>query len=451
MAHMDRPNLLFILSDQHRATATGFDGNPDVRTPNLDALAREGVVFRRAISNVPVCSPARACLMTGQYALAHRVIVNDVPLESDAVHFAEALRSAGYRTGYIGKWHLAGGPWRSFIPPQQRKGFDFWRVCECTHDYNDSHYHAEEPGDRSWDGYDVFVQTNCAAEYIRAHARDARPFALFLAYGPPHDPYDTAPAEFRAGYEPAALTLRPNVPASEAEDVRQKLAGYYAHVTAIDEAVGRLVAALRGAGLFDNTVLIYTSDHGDMLGSQGRHTKEKPWDESVRVPFVLSWPGAQARTGMCIDQPLGSIDVMPTVLSLCGVTVPMTAEGVNYAPLIRGEPALCPEGVLFECIQPFGSWGKIYGGREFRGLRTRRYTYVRDRQGPWLLYDDSNDPYQMTNLCADDRHADTQRRLDALLRQHIAARGDRFLPGEAYMERFGYECDETGRVPIRQA
>lgn len=447
---MSRPNLLFIFSDQHRATATGFAGNPDVQTPNLDSLAERGVVFSRAVATLPVCSPARACLMTGQYPLKHGVIVNDVPLESDAVCFAEALRRAGYRTGYIGKWHLSGGPWRAFIPPGQRKGFEFWRACECSHHYNESPYHGDEPGERLWNGYDVFAQTDCAIEYINEHADGDRPFALFLAYGPPHDPYDTAPAEFRDLYDPDALKLRPNVPESEANSIRPKLAGYYAHITAIDEAIGRVVAATEEVGLLENTILVYTSDHGDMLGSHGRWTKEKPWDESVRVPCVLSWPAGQAQAGMHIPQPLGSVDVMPTMLDLCGAEIPPTVEGTSYAPLVRGEPMDCPEGALIECVQPFGSWGKIYGGREYRGLRTARYTYVRDREGPWLLYDDEEDPCQLSNLCDSPEHRGVQEWLDALLRQHIAARGDRFLPGESYMERFGYEFDKTGRVPIRE-
>lgn len=447
---MSRPNLLFIFSDQHRATATGFAGNPDVQTPNLDALAERGVVFSRAVATLPVCSPARACLMTGRYPLTHGVVVNDVPLESDAVYFAEALRRAGYRTGYIGKWHLSGGPWRGFIPPERRAGFEFWRACECSHQYHESPYHGNEPGERLWDGYDVFAQTDCAIEYISEHADGDQPFALFLAYGPPHDPYDTAPAEFRDLYDPDALKLRPNAPESEANGIRPKLAGYYAHITAIDEAIGRVVAATEEVGLLENTILVYTSDHGDMLGSHGRWTKEKPWDESVRVPCVLSWPAGQARAGVHVSQPLGSVDVMPTMLDLCGAEIPPTVEGTNYAPLVRGEPMDCPEGALIECVQPFGSWGKIYGGREYRGLRTARYTYVRDREGPWLLYDDEEDPCQLSNLCGSLEHREVQERWDALLRQHIAARGDRFLPGESYMERFGYEFDKTGRVPIRE-
>jgi len=143
----------------------------------------------------------------------------------------------------------------------------------------------------------VFAQTDCAIEHINEHADGDRLFALFLAYGPPHDPYETAPAEFRALYDPKALKLRPNVPRSEEESIRPKLAGYYAHITAINEAIGRVVAATQEAGLFEDTILVYTSDHGNMLGSHGRWTKEKPWDESVRLPCVLSWPVGQAQGG----------------------------------------------------------------------------------------------------------------------------------------------------------
>lgn len=445
---MKRPNLLFVLSDQHRGQATGYAGNPDVRTPNLDALARRSVVFDTAVSNIPVCTPARASLLTGQYPLTHRLIVNDIPLQAEAVHFAEALRDAGYLTGYIGKWHLAGGPWDAPIPADQRKGFAFWRACECTHDYFHSGYHGDGPQRRYWDGYDVFAQTREAVSFIESHAGGQEAVALFVSYGPPHDPYHPAPQPYASWYDPERLTLRPNAPEDQAARIRADLAGYYAHISAIDAAIGELTTALEEARAAEETILVYTSDHGDMLGSHGQRTKEKPWDESVRIPLVISCPGGQVSGGLRTDRPIGIVDLMPTVLDLCGIEIPQTVQGVSYGPVVRTGRGQTPEAVLIECIQPFGSWGKIYGGREYRGLRTARYTYVADRSGPWLLYDNRDDPYQLRNVCDDGRYADVRERLDGLLREQLDRQGDRFEAGETYMARFGYEADETGRVPI---
>jgi arylsulfatase A-like enzyme len=443
-----RPNLLFVFSDQHRADAVGYAGNPDVRTPNLDRFAESGLDFRNAVSTDPVCSPARASLLTGQYPLTHGVIVNEVGIQSDPVGMGDALRNAGYSTGYIGKWHIDGGRWTGFIPPERRLGFEYWRACECTHDYNHSVYHGDEPTNRVWEGYDVFCQTDDAGDFIRGRKRAGLPFALLLSYGPPHDPYHSAPERFKAMYDPDQLTPRPNVPPEAEVRTRQDLAGYYAHISAIDEAFGALVREIEQCGALEDTVIVYTSDHGDMLGSHGMRTKEKPWDESVRVPLLLSYPTRFGSRGRTIEQPLGTPDIMPTLLGLCGVEIPETVEGVDVFARIDEAPDPESDGALIECIHPFGSWGKIHGGREYRGLRTARYTYVEDREGPWLLYDNARDPYQLENLLGRETYVGTQQRLAAALAGHLREAGDRFERGEAYMDRYGYTYDETGRVPI---
>ncbi len=442
-----KPNLLFIFSDQHRGMDMACAGNPNLRTPNFDRLAETSVFFSTAVSNIPVCTPARASLITGQYPLTHELIVNDIPLFNHGVTVAEALKGAGYATGYIGKWHIAGGSWSAFIPEDQRKGFEFWRTCECTHDYNASIYHAEEPGTLQWEGYDAFAQTDCAMEYMKASKSGGQPFALFLSWGPPHDPYETAPEKYRKQYPPESITLRSNVPEDMADETREKLSGYYAHIAALDDAMGSILDFLKHNDLFENSVIVYTSDHGDMLGSQGHMTKEKPWDESIRIPLMIKAPDQAAGS---VDAPVGIVDLMPTVLDLCGVPIPSTVEGVSYASAVRGESTALPEGVLIECIQPFGSWGKIYGGREYRGLRTARYTYARDLDGPWLLYDNLKDPCQQTNLIDCPNYTEIREDHDAELMKMLDNLNDEFKNGEYYMDQFGYKGDETGRVPIEQ-
>ena len=270
------PNLLFVIADQWRAQAFGYAGDPDIRTPNLDRLQREGVQFVNAVSGMPVCSPMRASFLTGQRPLTHGVFLNDVPLNPEAVTIAKVLRAAGYDTGYIGKWHVNGDGRSAFIPRERRQGFDYWKVLECTHDYNHSAYYADGPERLYWQGYDAIAQTGDAQQYLRDHAQSQKPFFLVLAWGPPHDPYFTAPEKYRALYDPAKLSLRPNVPEAGRANAQKTLAGYYAHCTALDECVGELCRTLQETGLDENTLLVFTADHGDMLGSQGAYKKQRP-------------------------------------------------------------------------------------------------------------------------------------------------------------------------------
>ncbi len=444
-----RPNLVFVFADQWRAQAFGFAGDPNARTPHLDRLAGESLRFTHAVSGCPVCSPYRASLLTGQYWLTHGIFMNDVPLRDDAVSFAEALSAGGYDTAYIGKWHLDGRGRSSFIPPERRQGFDFWRVQECTHDYNNSHYYADDPEPRVWPGYDAEAQTEEAGRYISGAATGDRPFALFLSWGPPHDPYDTAPAAWREGFRPEDIVLRPNVPEASAEEARRVLAGYYAHCAALDACMGRLTGTLESAGIADNTLLVFTSDHGDMLGSQGMVKKQKPFDESIRVPLLARWPERLGRAGRDVGTLVNTPDLMPTVLGLLGVAAPEAVEGADYsAALLRGETPR-PEGTLLACVTPFGEWTRERGGREYRGVRTARHTYVRGLEGPWLLFDNESDPHQMENLCGVVAHAETERALDRLLSRMLAERGDDFLPGDEYVRRMGYVVDKTGTVAYK--
>lgn len=442
------PNIVYVFSDQHRAEATGYAGNPDVLTPHLDKLAKESVSFARAVAGIPVCCPSRACLMTGQYPLTHGIFVNDVPLGDTGVSMAEAFKAGGYDTAYIGKWHLDGRGRSAFIPKERRKGFDFWRVMECTHRYHSSYYYGDEPVKLLWPGYDAEEQTRCAQEYIRSR-QGGRPFLLVLSFGPPHDPYDTAPEAMRRLYDPSGLTLRPNVPKELEERSRRDLAGYYAHVTAIDACVGRLLETLREEGLEENTIFVYTSDHGDMLGSQGLQRKQKPYDESILVPFLLRYPRMFGSEGRVVRTPINTPDILPTLLGLSGLPIPDSVEGSDYSAFLRSEaPAPAgSESALLMCIQPNGEWHRGNGGKEYRGVRTERYTYVRDLNGPWLLFDNEEDPYQLRNLCGDDRHAALARELEELLQEHLARRNDEFLPGPEYVRRWGYVTDETGTVP----
>lgn len=440
-----RPNLVFIFADQWRAQATGYNGDPNAQTTNLDKLAKESVNMANAVSGCPVCSPYRASLMTGRYPLSHGVFLNDLTLNTKAVSIAQAYNGAGYDTGYIGKWHLNGYHRSAFISREDRQGFDFWKVMECTHSYNNSCYYADENIKLKWEGYDSIAQTREARRYIRAHA-EGKPFALFLSWGPPHAPYQTAPQKYKDLIRQEEIKLRPNIPDEFAAVARKDLAGYYAHIAALDDCIGQIVKTLGECGVEENTILVFTSDHGDLLYSQGQKNKQQPYEESIRVPFLLRFPAVLGRVGRKIDMPVNSPDIMPTLLGLSGIKVPDTVEGTDFSAVLRGDQKPCNEAVLISCPSPFGQWSRKQGGREYRGVRTRCYTYVRDLNGPWLLFDNKNDPYQLKNLCHKTEHKDLQANLEKILAKKLQQTNDEFLSGRTYIKRWGYKVSKSGTV-----
>ncbi len=444
-ANLRKPNLVFVFADQWRAQATGYAGDKNVRTPNLDRLAGESINFANAVSCCPVCCPYRASLLTGQYPLTHGVFLNDLLLRSEAVSLAEACPPAGYKTAYIGKWHLNGNQRSAFIPRELRQGFEFWRALGCTHDYNNSFYYGDENVKLKWDGYDAIAQTRAAQQYIRAHASGA-PFLLVLSWGPPHDPYGTAPEKYKALFKPEEIRLRANVAEADQDKARRALAGYYAHIAALDDCVGDLLQTLRETGLEQDTIFVFTSDHGDMLFSQGGQSKQQPWDESIRVPFLLRYPALLGARGKTIDLPINTPDIMPTLLGLSGVAIPKAVEGTDFSGVLTGKSPVPDYAALIECPSVFGQWSRSRGGREYRGVRTRRHTYVRDLKGPWLLYDNEQDPYQLDNLCNKPEHAALQASLDALLSKRLKETNDEFLPGADYLKKWGHVVDSSGTV-----
>jgi arylsulfatase A-like enzyme len=442
-----RPNILFAIADQWRAQAFGFAGDPNVQTPHLDALQRESVTCVNAISGVPVCCPARASLLTGQRPLTHGVFLNDVPLNPGAVSIAKTLKQAGYDTGYIGKWHVDGHGRSAFIPRERRQGFEYWKVLECTHDYNRSFYYADGPEKLQWQGYDAIAQTEDARQYLRDHARSDKPFFLYLAWGPPHDPYQTAPEPYRARYRAEQIKLRPNVPESLHAKARAAQAGYYAHCTALDDCIGNLLQTLRETGLASNTLVVFTSDHGDLLGSHAAFNKQQPYDEAIRVPLLWHWPKGLGTSPRSLDATINAEDLMPTLLGLCKVRIPRTVEGLDYSGYLHGGKSPSDGATLISSVAPFGQWERRTGGREFRGVRTTRYTYVRGLTGPWLLFDNQTDPYQTNNLVQQPASAKVQAELEARLTRKLQASGDKFLPAAAYTKQWGYQVGAGGTVP----
>jgi arylsulfatase A-like enzyme len=442
-----QPNILYILADQWRASATGYAGDPNVQTPNLDRLAAESLNFVNTVSVCPVCTPHRASLMTGRFPTSTGMFLNDAALPSDELCMAEIFAEAGYETGYIGKWHLDGRGRHAFIPPDRRQGWEYWKGAECDHNYNNSHYYTgNSPEKRIWPGYDAFAQTKDAQQYLKDRARGRKPFIFMLSYGGPHFPHETAPQEYKALYPPAKIKLPPNVPLKMQAMAKREAQGHYAHCTAIDKCIGDLLTTLQETGLDRNTIVIFTSDHGESMGSHGLRPKFKhtPWNTTAGVPFLMRHPDLprQART---VQTPVTTPDILPTLLSLAGIPAPKTLEGDDLAPAFLAGREI-ERAALYQDPSPFGLPKPFI--KEYRAIRTRRYTYARGLEGPWMLYDNDKDPHQMNNLVAVREHAGLVKELDTRLQEQLDAVGDTFRPAQFYLDEWGFDVEPGKSVPI---
>ncbi len=424
-----RPNVLFVFPDQMQAGAMGCAGHPDVRTPNLDRLAGGGTRFVHAVANCPVCTPSRGTMLSGRYPLAHGAVTNDLPLREDVQTFGEVFAAGGWRTGYIGKWHLDGVPRARFTPPGRRRhGFEYWAAWNCSHQYFDGRYFHDDPEPIPLQGYEPHAQTDLALDFIHAHHDEA--FCLFLSWGPPHPPYAQVPEPDRASYEPDALTRRGNW---RDPDLRV-VADYYAAITALDREMGRLLAALDEHGIGEHTIVVFTSDHGDMLFSHGMREKQKPWDESILVPLIMRYPGV-VPAGRVTPALFSTVDLLPTLLGMCALPAPAGMQGQDLSAVVRGQPGSAgPSSAYLVNAIPVSNPPDI-GQGEWRGLRTRRYTYAAGLSGPWLLYDNEADPLQEHNVLHEPAYAAIRRELEGELQEWLQRTGDPFLPWPEYIRR----------------
>lgn len=415
-----RPNILFIMPDQLRAQSVGCYGNPEVRTPHIDRMASEALLFEHAFANTPVCCPARANILTGRYAHKNGMMANDLRLRESEVTIAEVLREAGYRTGFVGKWHLDGGPrMPGFVPPgPRRQGFEFWAANECSHNHFHNQYFRDTPAPLPVRGFEPEGWTDLGIEFLEATKKDRRPFFLTIQTGPPHDPYK-APEQYRKLYNPARLTMRPNWRQAPGLPGPNEIAEYYGMITAIDDQVGRILAALDKLGLAGDTIVLFSSDHGDMLGSQGMRLKRKPWEESIRVPCILRYP-SRVRPRRIRDF-LTHVDFAPTLLGLCGVKPPATMQGTDLSTLVLGGRQAAPDSAFFQIFGPYDGDGTTQG---WRGIRTARYMYARYESKPWVLYDLESDPYELKNLAGEPGAARLREQLDRQLSQWMRRTGD---------------------------
>ncbi len=416
-----RPNIVLILPDQMRGEAMGCAGNAQVLTPNLDRLAADSAYLPNTFANTPVCCPARSILLTGKYPHKNGMVANDLRLRESEQTIAETLQGAGYRTGFVGKWHLDGGPrLPGFVPPgPRRQGFEYWAANECDHRPFHTQYFRDSDKPIPINQFEASGWVDRGIEFLEQSAKDPRPFCLFLFMGPPHDPY-TAPEEFLKQYNPAGITLRPNwrndlgpVPG------KKEIAAYYAAVTAVDDQIGRFLSALDRVGQSEDTIVTVSSDHGDMLGSQGLRLKRKPWEESIRVPGIIRYP-RKIKAGKR-DALFSHIDWASTMLGLCGVKPLPEAQGTDFSSYLTGASQNSPDSVYFQIFGPFQGDGTQHA---WRGVRTARHMYARTEQGPWVLYDLQEDPYEKTNLAQAPQARKLRAQLEDRLQQWFRTTGD---------------------------
>lgn len=443
-----QPNLIYVFADQLRYQACGFAGDAKAQTPNMDRLASESVNFTNATSSHPMCAPYRASLLTGKYSSSTGMVINELRL-NPAHHRAlgQVLTNGGYATYYIGKWHLYANqlghhddPQNSFTPRgPDRLGFDgYWASYGFHHTYRDQYYHEESAEKIILPGYEPDGQTDLAIEKLAAAAATDQPFALFLSLGTPHDPWgpDNVPADYLARFAGVDFALPPNYKPTDdpygdrwaalSPEARTQLTAwmrvYYAMIANLDWNLGRLLDAVDRLGLRDNTLFIFTSDHGEMFGAQGRRAKNIFYDEAVRVPFLLRWPGHSQTdvSDVCLTTP----DIMPTLLGLLGLPVPAGVEGMDLSHCVFGKPGAEPEAAL---LQGMGATAIFEDGHEWRGLRSKQYTYAIYRvDGSELLFDNLAEPFQIQNLAEDAQYTDVLQQLRSQLQTRLAALNDTF-------------------------
>ncbi len=435
------PNVLVVFGDEWRGMDLGCMGNPDVKTPNLDRLAAEGALFREAFANVPLCGPSRAMMLTGTYPMRNGILTNNMAIADDAETLPRILNEAGYRCGYVGKWHLGGFPEFRFIPPgPERAGFDdFWAVWGRSHHYFDSWYTTDTEEKLPSEGYAPDRQTDVAVEYLERRAAAGEPFALFVSYAPPHPPYEV-PGGFLDDYEPDALHRRANVQPVERdgfgeERFRADLARYYAACSALDANVGRLLDALERLDLERDTVVVFTSDHGGLFSEHGLYGKQQPFEESVRVPMIVRYP-ARVSGGVEPDVLFSLADLAPTLLGLAGQDVPAAMQGVDLSWSATGGEGTAPESVYLQELAGIGRMvdHDVY---TWRAVRTARHLYAEDMEGAWLLYDLERDPYQLENLVESPEYEDERAELAGELRGWYERLDEEYVPPAEALKRAG--------------
>ncbi len=405
-----QPHIVYVLSDEHYGGAMGHMGDPNVATPNMDAMAAQGAAFGRARANCPICTPSRGTIFSGRHAHAGPVQFFFDVFKPLAPSTATELRKAGYHTAYFGKWHcgvvknqrppavLANparfpGGWPERTPEMLRGGFQDWNAFEVNNaPFDGFYYHQREIDPRKMDGYQTDCLTSLAIRYLEDY-RGGRPLFLVLSVEPPHFPLEV-PAEFLR-WDPARLVVPPDF--EDTPERRRALATYYGMIENLDRNIGRLRETLARLPAFrDRTFTAYFSDHGDFMGTDRLMCrKELPQEESVRIPALFEGPGIPPQ-GVRPEK-FSLVDMMATTLGLAGCPIPSHSQGRDFSPALRGEPFEDVEAVLLE-MQGSPRWTLDHP--DWRGLVTDRYKYAFYETGHEQLFDLETDRHEMVNLAA---------------------------------------------------
>lgn len=430
----DRPNVLVVLTDQQRHDTVGAYGSPMELTPTLDAMAERGTRFEHAFASQPVCGPSRACLQTGQYATTNGCWKNGVSLSHDADHLlARRFAAAGYETGYVGKWHLSDQQ-QEPVPPGQRGGYEHWTaagVPEFTsHPYEGHLFDGD--GDRVTfeDRYRVDAYTDFAVETLDELSDGDDPFFCFCSYLEPHHQNDmetfVAPEGYAEQYAdpwiPPDLRDRPG-------DWDDELSDYYGICRRIDENLDRLLGTLDRLGERENTVVLFTSDHGCHFWTRPGEYKRSAHESSIRVPFVADGPGFD--DGEVVDEMIELVDVAPTLLDAAGIDVPGAMQGRSALSLVEEAPENWREAAFVQ----------ISESEIGRAIRTNRWKYAvaaptvdgwregideptSDRYVERYLYDLRADPAEHVNLVGRPEYRDVANGLRERLAKRMVAAGE---------------------------
>jgi N-acetylglucosamine-6-sulfatase len=420
------PNVVFILVDDMRWDDFAAGGHPFIETPNMDRLAHEGVRFLNAFATTPLCSPSRASLFTGQYARTHGIIDNTARPSHHLPVFSIDLQRAGYTTGFFGKWHMGNDA-------SPRPGFNRWVALPGQGEAVDPHVNIDgQP--QQLEGYVTDVLTDHVDEFIRNASAAGKPFLAYLAHKAIHpnitqradgslevipgQPGGFVAAERHRGrYAGRPMPRRPNaftVPADKPALMRKigtlpplgretattddEIRGRLEMLLAVDDGLGRILATLEKASALDNTIIVFTSDHGYFYGEHGLNEERRlAYEETIRIPLLIRYP-SRIKAGSVANELVLTIDLAPTVLSLAGVTPPPTMEGRSLLPLLTGDSRGWRTGFLVEYYSDT-VFPRIFR-MGYSAVRTDRYKYIeyRELQEMNELYDLQADPNEMRNL-----------------------------------------------------
>ncbi len=439
-------NVVFILTDDHRYDAMGFMGHPFLETPHLDSLASNGVHLKNAFVTTSLCSPSRASILTGLYTHKHRVIDNNRPVPEGTTFFPQYLQQAGYRTGFIGKWHMGGGD------DAPRPGFDHWISFRGQGNYlpPGPKYTLNVNGKRvKQKGYITDELTDYAVAWLETQKQAEKPFCLYLSHKAVHANF--TPAERHAGrYASADLSFLPrgkeisdsnNAP-RWVRDQRNSWHGidfsyhsdkgldhlyrrYCESVLAVDDSVGRVLAQLEKMGVLDSTLVIYMGDNGFMWGEHGLIDKRVSYEASIRVPMLMQCPELY-RGGTVVDAVIGNIDIGPTILNAAGLQTPDDMDGASFLDLPNKPEMKWRDYFLYVYY-----WEKNFPQTPTQfALRGDRFKYI-TYYGLWdvdELYDLSNDPDETNNLIANPQFRSVAKAMENRLYEMLGEEGGMDIP-----------------------